>query len=78
MAIRIALLRWREQLGLSSQECVVVEDAAAGIEAAIAGGFRSIGLGPPERVGAAEAMFPGLAGLRLPDILRALGENPSV
>jgi len=55
---------------------VVVEDAAAGIEAAIAGGFRSIGLGLRERVGAAEAVFPSLAGLRLPDILRALDENP--
>jgi len=66
------------QLGLPPTECVVVEDAAAGIEAAKAGGFRSIGLGPRERVGAAEAVFPSLARLRLPDILRALDENPSV
>src|SRR5690242_9966107 len=37
------------QLGLPPAECVVVEDAAAGIEAARAGGFRSVGLGPRER-----------------------------
>lgn len=62
------------QLGREPGECVVVEDAAAGIEAARAGGFRTIGLGPRERVGAADAVFPSLAGLHLSDLLRALGE----
>lgn len=57
------------QLNLSPAECVVVEDAAAGIEAAKAGGFRSIGLGPRERVGAADANFPSLEGLHLADLL---------
>ena len=61
-----------KQLGLLSTECVVVEDAAAGIEAAVAGGFRSVGLGPPERVGRAEAMFPSLAGVHLADLYAAL------
>ena len=60
------------QLGLVPAECVVVEDAAAGIEAANAGGFRSVGLGPPERVGRAEAVFPGLAGVHLTDLYEAL------
>jgi beta-phosphoglucomutase len=57
------------QLDLSPAECVVVEDAAAGIEAARAGSFRSIGLGPRERVGQADAVFPSLAGVRLSDLL---------
>ena len=57
------------QLGLAPSECVVVEDAAAGIEAARAGGFRSVGLGPRERVGQADAIFPSLAGVRLSDLL---------
>lgn len=61
------------QLGLPPAECVVVEDAAAGVEAARAGGFHSIGLGPQERVGQAEAVFPSLDGVHLADILRALG-----
>ena len=61
------------QLGLPPAECVVVEDAAAGVEAAKAGGFRSIGLGPRERVADAEAVFPGLSGVRLADLLKALG-----
>ncbi len=61
------------QLGLPPAECVVVEDAAAGIEAARAGGFRTVGLGPRERVGAADAVFPSLVGVRLRDLLDALG-----
>jgi len=62
------------QLDLPPNACVVVEDAAAGIEAALAGGFRTIGLGPPERIGKAELVLPGLAGQRLESILAALGE----
>jgi beta-phosphoglucomutase len=65
------------QLGLPPAECVVVEDAGAGIEAARAGCFRTVGLGPPERVGAADVILPNLAGVRLADLLRALGETAS-
>jgi beta-phosphoglucomutase len=57
------------QLGLPPQVCVVVEDAAAGIEAARLGGFRSLGLGPPERVGSADLVLPDLAEVRLSAIL---------
>jgi beta-phosphoglucomutase len=60
------------QLSLAPAECVVVEDAAAGIEAARAGGFRTVGLGPRERVGQAEAVFPSLEGVHLVDLLGAL------
>ena len=59
-----------QQLNLSPAECVVVEDAGAGIEAARAGGFRSVGLGPPERVGKADAIFPNLSGVHLNDLLK--------
>ncbi|MDP2994838.1 MAG: beta-phosphoglucomutase [Anaerolineales bacterium] len=61
------------QLNLPPAQCVVVEDAAAGIQAARTGGFRSIGLGPRERVGEAEIIFPSLVGLHLADLLKALG-----
>ncbi len=60
------------QLGLDPAECVVVEDAAAGILAARAGGFRSVGLGPEARVGAADLVFPSLEGVHLRQILAAL------
>ncbi|MEA3441404.1 MAG: beta-phosphoglucomutase [Chloroflexota bacterium] len=60
------------QLNLSPARCVVVEDASAGIEAAIAGGFHTVGLGPVERVGAAEVVLPNLDGVHMADILGAL------
>ena len=60
------------QLGLSPAECIVVEDAAAGIEAARAGGFRSIGLGPRNRVGKADIILPNLNGAHLADLLQSL------
>lgn len=63
------------QLGLKPAECVVVEDAAAGVQAAHAGGMRAIGLGPKERVGEAELVLPSLENQSLGDILEALGEN---
>ena len=63
------------QLGLMPQASVVVEDAAAGIEAARAGGFRSVGLGPPERVGAADVVLPSLEGVHLAELRRALGDG---
>ncbi len=63
------------QLGLSPADCVVFEDAEAGIEAARAGNFRSVGLGPTERVGKAEVIFPSLENVQLQDILDWLGEG---
>lgn len=60
------------QLGLNSAECVVVEDAASGIEAARAGGFYSVGLGPRERVGRADVVLSSLEGVHLKDLLTAL------
>ena len=59
-----------QQLVLSPQECVVVEDAAAGIEAALAGGFWTLGLGPYERVGNAHHILPSLENARLSDLLK--------
>jgi beta-phosphoglucomutase len=61
-----------EQIGLPPAVCVVVEDATAGVEAALAGGFRTIGIGPQERVGQAELVIPSLEGQKLANILKAL------
>jgi beta-phosphoglucomutase len=64
-----------KQLNLKPDECVVVEDAAAGIEAAIAGGFHSVGLGPRERVGNAEIILDSLDGVHLQKILNLLKQR---
>jgi beta-phosphoglucomutase len=62
------------QLDLKPEECVVVEDAAAGIQAGRAGGFHTVGLGPLERVANADVIFPSLEGVHLAAILRALNK----
>lgn len=63
------------QLNLKPGECIVVEDAAAGIEAARAGGFHTLGLGPRARVGAADAILPSLAGTRVAMVLSLLADK---
>ncbi len=47
---------------------VVFEDAVAGIEAALGGGFRAIGLGLPENLPEAEILIPGFQGTTPLDI----------
>lgn len=39
------------QMGFRPDECIVVEDAAAGVSAALAGGIAALALGPAERFG---------------------------
>jgi beta-phosphoglucomutase len=58
-----------DKVGVHPEECVVVEDAAAGIEAAIAAGMHSLGIGPSERVGNADLVLPNLADARGEEIL---------
>lgn len=56
-------------LGLPPGECVVFEDAADGVAAGHAGGMAVVGIGPAERVGAAEMVLDGLADADLDAIL---------
>ncbi|MEO9510653.1 MAG: beta-phosphoglucomutase [Flavobacteriaceae bacterium] len=46
-----------EKLQLQPKECIVFEDAESGIDAAKAGGFHSVGIGPEARVGHADLRF---------------------
>ncbi|MFN6499557.1 MAG: beta-phosphoglucomutase [Nostoc sp. DedQUE01] len=57
-----------KQLGIEPAQSVVVEDAAAGVEAALAAGMWAVGIGPVERVGAAHVVLPSLAGVKWADI----------
>ena len=65
-------LKAAELLGVPAAACAVVEDAAAGIDAALAAGMWAIGLGPAERVGHAHLRLDSLAGAHLNDILAGL------
>jgi len=70
-------------LDVDPAACVVIEDAASGIDAALAAGMRVVGVGPEERVGHAhvrvdrtedlvlDALEPRLAAIRPPAPLAA-------
>jgi len=53
-------LRGAEEMNLHPSECIVFEDAQAGIEAAIAGGMKCVGVGSPELLGRADLVIPDL------------------
>lgn len=52
-----------EMLGLEPGNCLVVEDALAGLQAAAAGGFDSAGLGPAAESGKATYSLKSFSGL---------------
>lgn len=49
-----------ERIELEPGELVVFEDAQAGVEAALAGGFRTVGIGSKKSLSEAELVFKGL------------------
>jgi kojibiose phosphorylase len=59
-----------KQLGVPPEQCVVVDDAAAGVQAARAAGMRVVGLGPTARVGSADLVFASLESVHLNDIVK--------
>ena len=67
-------LRAAEILKVAPESCVVVEDAAAGVEAGRAAGMLTLGLGPFERVGMAHLALPDLSHTSLKEILGQLNK----
>jgi len=53
-------LKGAEAVGVAPANCVVFEDAIAGIEAAIAGGMKSVGIGSPDVLHEANLVISGL------------------
>ncbi|MGB0388965.1 MAG: beta-phosphoglucomutase [Ardenticatenaceae bacterium] len=60
------------QMGVAPHQCVVVEDAQSGIDAALAGGFAALGIGPHQRVGHAHLRLDDTSGLSLARLREAL------
>ncbi|MGM0509258.1 MAG: beta-phosphoglucomutase [Fusobacteriota bacterium] len=58
-----------DKLGLKPEECVVVEDAASGVEAAKKAGMTAVGIGPEERVGKADYRYDKPKFIDLEEIL---------
>lgn len=57
-----------EQLSVLPARCIVIEDAASGVQAALAAGMAVIGLGPMDRVGQAHAVATGIEQLTADDV----------
>lgn len=53
-------LRGAQEMNLLPANCIVFEDAQAGIEAAIAGGMKCVGVGSPGLLGRANLVIPDL------------------
>jgi beta-phosphoglucomutase len=53
-------LKGAEELHIAPQYCVVFEDAIAGVEAAIAGGMKAVGIGSPDVLHEANLVVSGL------------------
>jgi beta-phosphoglucomutase len=58
-----------ELLGVPPTACVVVEDAASGVDAALAAGMVAVGVGPDERVGHAHHRFDTTADVDLDQVV---------
>jgi beta-phosphoglucomutase len=58
-----------KKLLVNPEECVVIEDAKAGIEAALAANMFAVGIGPSERVGKAHYRYDKIEEMRIDDII---------
>jgi len=56
-------------VNIPTSDCLVIEDADAGIESAKAGGMQAVGIGPAERFHRADKVLPTLANKHLQDLL---------
>jgi beta-phosphoglucomutase len=53
-------LKGAEELGVPPARCVVFEDAIAGVQAAVNGGMKVVGIGSPDVLGEADLVVSGL------------------
>lgn len=64
--------RGSEELGLDASQCVVFEDAIAGIQAAHKGGMKAVGIGKKETLTEADVVIKGFKDIRIEDIIAQL------
>jgi len=65
-------LKGAERLGISPENCVVFEDAVAGIEAARNAKMYCIGIGEPETLGMADLVIKGFDGFTVEKLKKAI------
>lgn len=71
-------LKCSEELGIEPKHCLVFEDAAAGIEAALAAGMFAIGIGDSRTLGKAHLVIPSFINHTVNEILKQLSERKSL
>lgn len=65
-------LKGAEALGLKADECIVFEDAQAGIEAAKNGGMLCVAIGSPENLSGYDYIMPGFEGITYNELIKKL------
>jgi beta-phosphoglucomutase len=65
-------LKGAEKLGVLPENCVVFEDAIAGIEAAQNANMYSVGIGDPQTLGFADLVIPGFDGFTIEKLMNEL------
>lgn len=63
-------LKGAEGLGLAPENCIVFEDAQAGVEAAKAGNMKAIGIGETETLSLADKIIPNFVGVKAAELLQ--------
>jgi len=62
------------EMGIKPEECIVFEDAEAGIEAAVNGSFHVVGIGDQKTLNKAEMVIPGFKNAKLDTFLALASE----
>ena len=63
-------LKGAEGLGFKPEECIVFEDAQAGVEAAKKGGMKAIGIGEADVLSEADKVIPTFFGVKATELLK--------
>jgi beta-phosphoglucomutase len=65
-------LHTADKLGLRPEQCVVLEDAESGVEAALAANMKAVGVGPESRVGKAHLVYTTVEKIDFDEIIESL------
>jgi beta-phosphoglucomutase len=63
-------LKGAEGLGFTPAECIVFEDAQAGVEAAKKGGMKAIGIGEADVLSEADKVIPTFIGAKASELFK--------
>lgn len=65
-------LHTAKNLGVKAEECVVLEDAESGVEAALVANMKAVGVGPKSRVGKANLVYETVGLIDFDEIIKKL------